>query len=43
MTPDAQVDDGLLDLCPVDKMRLDQIIRCIPRLMEGTHTTLKLW
>jgi diacylglycerol kinase (ATP) len=41
LTPSAQVDDGLLDLCLVDKMRLDQIIRCIPRLMEGTHTNLK--
>ncbi|MCU0491347.1 MAG: diacylglycerol kinase family lipid kinase [Chloroflexaceae bacterium] len=41
MTPDALIDDGLLDLCIIDKMRLDQIIRYIPRLMEGTHTTLR--
>jgi YegS/Rv2252/BmrU family lipid kinase len=41
LTPNALVDDGLLDLCLVDNMRLDQIIRSIPRLMEGTHTTLK--
>jgi YegS/Rv2252/BmrU family lipid kinase len=41
LTPGALVDDGMLDLCMVDNMRLDQIIRYIPRLMEGTHTTLK--
>jgi diacylglycerol kinase (ATP) len=41
LTPDAVVDDGLLDLCLVDNMRLDQIIRALPRLMEGSHTTLK--
>lgn len=41
LTPSALVDDGVLDLCLVDNMRLDQIIRYIPRLMEGTHTSLK--
>jgi len=41
LTPNALVDDGLLDLCLVDNLRLDQIIRYIPRLMEGTHITLK--
>ena len=42
MTPDAQFDDGQLDVCLVDNLRLDQIIRYIPRLMEGTHTTLRV-
>lgn len=41
MTPEAILDDGLLDICTVDNMRLDEIIRYIPRLMEGTHTTLR--
>ena len=41
LTPTALVDDGVLDLCLVDNMRLDQIIRYIPRLMEGSHTSLK--
>lgn len=41
MTPEARLDDGLLDLCMIDKMRLDEIIRHIPRLMEGTHTQLR--
>ncbi|MFQ5858933.1 MAG: diacylglycerol/lipid kinase family protein [Anaerolineae bacterium] len=41
LTPDALVDDGLLDLCLVDNMRLDEIIRHIPKVMKGTHTRLK--
>jgi len=41
MTPDASIDDGLLDLCLVDKMRLPAIIRHIPNLMEGSHTRLR--
>jgi diacylglycerol kinase family enzyme len=41
LTPDASIDDGLLDLCLVDKMRLDEIIRHIPKVMEGTHTGLR--
>ena len=41
LTPDALIDDGLLDVCLVDNMRLDEIIRHIPKLMEGTHTSLK--
>lgn len=40
-TPEAQVDDGLLDLCLIDNLRLDQIIRHLPKLMEGTHTQLR--
>lgn len=41
MTPEALIDDGLLDLCIVEKLRLDQIIRYLPRLMEGSHTSLR--
>ncbi|HJZ48423.1 MAG TPA: diacylglycerol kinase family protein [Roseiflexaceae bacterium] len=41
LTPDALIDDGLLDICLVDKMRLDEIIRHLPKVMEGTHTDLK--
>lgn len=41
MTPSAHIDDGLLDLCLIENLRLDQIIRYLPRLMEGTHTTIK--
>jgi YegS/Rv2252/BmrU family lipid kinase len=41
MTPDALIDDGLLDLCMVDNLRLDQIARYLPRLTKGTHTRLR--
>lgn len=41
LTPEAQIDDGFFDLCMIDKMRLDEIIRHFPRVMEGTHTTLR--
>jgi len=41
LTPDALIDDGLLDLCLVDKMRLDEIIRHIPKVIEGTHGRLR--
>jgi YegS/Rv2252/BmrU family lipid kinase len=42
LTPDAQVDDGLFDLCLVDNLRLDQFIRHLPKVMEGAHTQLKV-
>jgi YegS/Rv2252/BmrU family lipid kinase len=41
LTPDALIDDGLLDICLVDNMRLDEIIRHLPKVMEGTHTHMK--
>lgn len=41
MTPQAEIDDGVLDLCMVEKLRLDQIIRYLPRLMEGTHADIR--
>lgn len=41
LTPQALIDDGMLDLCLVDNLRLDQIIRYIPKVMDGSHTTLK--
>lgn len=41
LTPDAQIDDGMLDLCLVNNLRLDEIIRHLPKVLEGTHTKLK--
>jgi YegS/Rv2252/BmrU family lipid kinase len=40
LTPDALIDDGLLDICVADTMRLDRIVRYIPRIIEGSHTRL---
>jgi YegS/Rv2252/BmrU family lipid kinase len=40
LTPDALLDDGLFDLCLVDNLRPDQIVRYLPRAMQGTHTRL---
>lgn len=40
LTPDARLDDGLFDLCLVEKLRLDQIVRYVPLAMRGKHTTL---
>jgi YegS/Rv2252/BmrU family lipid kinase len=42
LTPEALVDDGLFDLCLVDNLRLDQIMRYLPKVMNGTHTQLKV-
>ncbi len=41
LTPDAKIDDGRLDLCLVDNLRLDEIVRHLPKVLEGTHTQLK--
>lgn len=38
LTPDAVVDDGLFDLCVVDRVSIPKIIQLIPRGMKGTHT-----
>jgi diacylglycerol kinase (ATP) len=42
LTPDGKIDDGLLDLCLVDNLRIDEIIRYLPKVLEGTHTTLRV-
>ncbi|HEX6293343.1 MAG TPA: diacylglycerol kinase family protein [Herpetosiphonaceae bacterium] len=41
VTPDARIDDGLFDLCLCDALRLDEIVRYIPKVIRGTHTRLK--
>lgn len=40
LTPDALIDDGLLDICVAGLLRPDQIVRYIPRIVEGRHTGL---
>ncbi len=38
LTPQAQLDDGLLDVCTIDSIPSWKIIRHIPGAMRGTHT-----
>ena len=37
LTPDATVDDGLLDICSVDEKNILQILSLMPRVMLGKH------
>ncbi len=37
LTPDAVVDDGLLDVCSVDEKNIFQILSLMPRVMAGRH------
>lgn len=40
LTPDALLDDGLLDLCLVQPMPILQALRYLPDGLRGTHTNL---
>jgi diacylglycerol kinase (ATP) len=40
MTPTGRIDDGLLDLCAVNSLRPDQVLRYYPKLLDGSHVTL---
>jgi YegS/Rv2252/BmrU family lipid kinase len=37
LTPDAEVDDGLLDICMVDAKSIPQILTLMPKVMRGKH------
>jgi diacylglycerol kinase (ATP) len=39
LTPDAVPDDGLMDLCVVDKMGRGRILLLLPLSLKGAHTT----
>lgn len=39
--PSALPDDGLLDICMIEGMKRLKILRFFPRLIKGTHTTMK--
>ena len=41
LTPEASVDDGLLDVCLMDEMTVLEILRIMPRVMKGNHTHAK--
>jgi diacylglycerol kinase (ATP) len=42
LTPDATVDDGLVDSCLVDPVGRATMLRMMPRVMKGTHITSKI-
>jgi diacylglycerol kinase (ATP) len=42
MTPQAELDDGLLDLCMIDQLGWGKVLRYIPLLMRGRHTRLEV-
>ncbi|HUI08791.1 MAG TPA: diacylglycerol kinase family protein [Bacteroidota bacterium] len=37
LTPDASIDDGLLDICAVDDKNVLEILKLMPRVMRGKH------
>ncbi|MEO6941509.1 MAG: YegS/Rv2252/BmrU family lipid kinase [Terrimesophilobacter sp.] len=39
ITPDAQLDDGLLDVCVVQPLSRTAFLRIFPRVFDGTHVT----
>lgn len=41
MTPDAHIDDGLLDVCMVDMLNIPKVLKYIPIIEKGMHTNLK--
>lgn len=41
LTPDAKIDDGLLDLCVCHHLQLHEIARHLPKVLRGTHTRIK--
>ncbi|GAB3802398.1 diacylglycerol kinase [Humibacter antri] len=40
IVPDAEVDDGMLDVFVVDRMPRHRLLRLFPRVFRGAHTTL---
>ena len=41
IAPEAKPDDGLLEICIADPMSRLQIMRALPRLVAGTHVTMR--
>ncbi|MER3523093.1 MAG: diacylglycerol kinase [Ignavibacteria bacterium] len=39
LTPDADVTDGVLDVCLIDDLSIPNILRVMPRVMKGAHRT----
>jgi diacylglycerol kinase (ATP) len=40
LTPAAEPDDGLFDVCVIDEVSVSQFIRWVPRCIKGTHVNL---
>lgn len=38
--PDAEIDDGLFDVCIVDKLPILRFLYSFPRVIRGTHVTM---
>ncbi len=41
LTPTAKPDDGLFDVCVIDKVSVSQFLRWVPRCIKGTHVNLE--
>lgn len=41
VTPDARIDDGLLNLCVISPVNRLQMVRLLPLVLKGAHTHLK--
>jgi diacylglycerol kinase (ATP) len=41
LTPDAVIDDGLLDVCLIEDIPVPTILRILPRVLWGGHRTAK--
>ena len=41
LTPNAKPDDGLFDVCVIDKVSTIQFLRWVPRCIKGTHVDLE--
>jgi YegS/Rv2252/BmrU family lipid kinase len=39
--PDAEIDDGLFDICHVEKMKRLNILQLFPKYMKGMHAAIK--